>query len=257
MRNLWRGVGLCVGLTGFGVMALGAGALRGAPTCEDAAPAQAMVSPLELSKLGEALVQKEAEMAQLRAELASLDERALYEEALALGVVDAVKASRLPDRQQRRVAVAIVREARRNGLDPLLVVAVIRVESSFNNYAVSPVGAMGLMQVMPATGKWLAERRGRALGRTTNLFDSELNIELGAWYLAEMIEQFGTVDKALVAYNAGPGGAKKILNARAEVRTRFLAGYPAKVMGEHRKLQKAAEARMAVQAERQEPDRRG
>ena len=167
-----------------------------------------------------------------------------------------MKASGLPERQQRRVAVAIVREAKKNGLDPLLVVAVIRVESSFNNYAVSHVGAMGLMQVMPDTGKWLLDKRGRKLGRAQNLFDPELNIELGAFYLADMIRIFGSVDRALVAYNAGPGGARKIL-ASETVRPKFMAGYPAKVMGEHKKLRRAADARMAVGAEAPVPDGRG
>jgi soluble lytic murein transglycosylase len=184
------------------------------------------------------------------------DEAALFEEAWKLGIVDAVKASKLPERQQRRVAIAIVREARLNGLDPLLVVAVIRTESSFNNYAVSPVGAMGLMQVMPGTGQWLAERRGIALGRTSHLFDSELNIELGTWYLAELIGRFGAVDKALVAYNAGPGAARKIL-ANTASRQRFMQGYPRKVLGELRKLEKAAEARVANAEESTVPDRQG
>jgi soluble lytic murein transglycosylase len=185
------------------------------------------------------------------------DEQALFDRALELGIIDAVKASKLPARQQRRVAVAIVREAQLNGVDPLLVVAVIRIESAFNNYAVSPVGAMGLMQVMPATGHWLAERRGAPLGRTSNLFDSELNIELGTAYLSELIEEFGKVDEALAAYNAGPSGARKIFAKRAS-RVRFMAGYPKKVLSEFRKLEREAEARMARSEEEEPiPDGRG
>lgn len=253
MRNVWRGVAVGGVLVGFGVMALGSG--KGAARCEhDGALPSASI--IELQAAAKALGDREAELSKVRAELEAVTAREDYEEALALGVVDAVKASGLPEHQQRRVAVAIVREARRNGLDPLLVVAVIRVESSFNNYAVSPVGARGLMQVMPATGKWLMEKRGRTLGRTENLFDPELNIELGAFYLADMIRIFGSVDEALVAYNAGPGGAKRIL-ASATARPKFMAGYPARVLGEHRKLQRAADARMTVQAEAPVPDVRG
>jgi len=99
------------------------------------------------------------------------------------------------------LSVAIVREARRNRLDPLLVVALIRMESSFDNYAKSSVGAMGLMQVMPATGKSVATSRGSKLGRANNLFDAELNIELGTAYLASLIARFRSVESALVAYN--------------------------------------------------------
>jgi soluble lytic murein transglycosylase len=183
-----------------------------------------------------------AKLAAQEAHLARLEEEAtLYEEAERLGIVAAVQASRLPERQQRRLAMAIVREARRNKVDPMLVVAVIRCESSFNNYAVSHVGAMGLMQVMPDTGNYLADKAGFKLQRHTNLFDSELNVELGTAYLADLIERFGSPERALVAYNAGPGLAKKILSKK-EKRDRFMAGYPAKVMKEFRRL-KAQQAR--------------
>jgi soluble lytic murein transglycosylase len=195
------------------------------------------------------------EVAELRAKLAAQEahlarleeEAALYEEAEALGIVAAVQASRLPERQQRRLAMAIVREARRNKVDPMLVVAVIRCESSFNNYAVSHVGAMGLMQVMPDTGSYLADKAGFKLQRHTNLFDSELNVELGTAYLADLIERFGSPERALVAYNAGPGLAKKIL-AKRDKRERFMAGYPAKVMKEFRRL-KAQQARELTRLE--------
>jgi len=186
---------------------------------------------------------KNSEMRELRAKLAEQEdhlarlerEAELYAEAEVLGISMAVQASQLPERQQRRLAMAIVREARANGVDPLLVVAVIRTESSFNNYAVSHVGAMGLMQVMPDTGTYLADKAGFKLQRSTNLFDSELNVELGTAYLANLISRFGTPERALVAYNAGPTLARKIL-ARTDVSERFMAGYPAKVMREFRRL---------------------
>jgi soluble lytic murein transglycosylase len=145
--------------------------------------------------------------------------------------------------------MAIVREARRNKVDPMLVVAVIQCESSFNNYAVSHVGAMGLMQVMPDTGTYLADKAGFKLQRATNLFDSELNVELGTAYLAELISRFGSVEKALVAYNAGPTLARKIL-AKRDKRERFMAGYPAKVMREFRRL-KAQQTRELSQRQAQ------
>ena len=197
------------------------------------------------------------EVAELRAKLAAQEahlarleeEAALYAEAEVLGVTAAVQASRLPERQQRRLAMAIVREAQRNKVDPMLVVAVIRCESSFNNYAVSHVGAMGLMQVMPDTGNYLADKAGFKLQRHTNLFDSELNVELGTAYLADLIARFGSPERALVAYNAGPGLAKKILSKK-DKRERFMAGYPAKVMKEFRRL-KAQQAREVSRLEEQ------
>ncbi|HEX8436600.1 lytic transglycosylase domain-containing protein [Archangium sp.] len=194
-----------------------------------------------MMELRSKLAEREANLARLQ------EESALYAEAEVLGVVEAVEASRLPERQQRRLAMAIVREARRNKLDPMLVVALIRCESSFNNYAVSHVGAMGLMQVMPDTGIYLADRAGFKLERHTNLFDSELNVELGTAYLADLIGRFGSVEKALVAYNAGPTLARKIL-AKKDKRDQFMAGYPAKVMKEFRRL-KAQQARELTRLE--------
>lgn len=181
------------------------------------------------------LAEREAALEAVQQRLRAVDDAHVYEEAQRLGVAAAVEQSGLPAGQQRRLAVAIVREARRNGLDPMLVVAVIRCESSFNNYAVSNVGAMGLMQVMPDTGAWLATKAGFKLGRATNLFDGELNVQIGTAYLADLIARFGSVEKALVAYNAGPGLARKIL-AKREIRTKFLAGYPHKVVREFEKL---------------------
>lgn len=228
----------------WGVVAVLAGAssaaaFGGVRETDDAAKGVAAsgpeVSREDLVKILEArLAKKERELAELRALTASED--ALYAEAETIGVVKAVARSGLAEPQQRRVSIAIVREAKKNGLDPLLVVAVIRCESSFNTFATSHVGAMGLMQVMPDTGVYLAEKRGWKLGKTQNLFDPETNIELGAWYLADLIERFGSVEHALVAYNAGPGLAKKIL-AKKENRKKFIAGYPKKVVGEWKKLQ--------------------
>ncbi len=204
----------------------------------------------EMMELRAKLVAKEVHLARLE------EEAALYAEAEALGVVEAVQASQLPERQQRRLAMAIVREARRNKLDPMLVVALIRCESSFNNYAVSHVGAMGLMQVMPDTGIYLADKAGFKLQRHTNLFDSELNVELGTAYLADLIGRFGSVEKALVAYNAGPTLARKIL-AKKDKRDRFMAGYPTKVMKEFRRLktqqQRALSQRETAQKASNEP----
>lgn len=154
-----------------------------------------------------------------------------------LGVMEAVRRSRLPERQHRQLAGLIVREADRNGLDPRLIAAVIHAESTFRIHAKSEVGARGLMQVMPSTGRWLLQRRGERLGPSSRLFDPELNVSIGTAYLAELIEQFGTVEHALVAYNAGPTAARRILREPAR-RERFLSGYPRKVMEEFERLKR-------------------
>lgn len=98
----------------------------------------------------------------------------------------------------------IIREsARRWRLDPLLLKAVIKVESDFNRYSVSRKGALGLMQLMPATARDL---------RVKNSFDPHDNINGGAKYLRKMLDQFDDdLDLALAAYNAGPTAVAKYL----------------------------------------------
>jgi soluble lytic murein transglycosylase-like protein len=103
------------------------------------------------------------------------------------------------------LAHLIVAEARRRGLDPGLVLAVIAVESRYYTYAVSPVGAIGLMQVMPATGEELAEREGIAWLGPQTLFDPFVNVRLGVAYLSELSQRYGSLAIALAAYNWGPG----------------------------------------------------
>jgi soluble lytic murein transglycosylase len=196
---------------------------------------------LEVSALRQAIAEREAHIRALEERLRESQEGREDARAEALGVSQALRRADLPEQAKRRLARTIVREAERNGLDPLLVVAVIHSESSFNPYAQSKVGARGLMQVMPDTGRWLLKRRGEKLGRVSNLFDMELNVQLGTAYLAELKRKFGTVEGALVAYNAGPGAARKILKSEKR-RAKFIAGYPRKVVREHLRLRAALEA---------------
>jgi hypothetical protein len=87
------------------------------------------------------------------------------------------------------------------GLDPDLIRAVILIESRFKERAVSPKGASGLMQLMPATAAELG---------VSNIFDNKQNINAGARYLAYLLNMFeGDLTLALAAYNAGPGAVKR------------------------------------------------
>jgi len=109
-----------------------------------------------------------------------------------------------------RYATLIDASARTQGLDPSLVKAMIAVESAFEPQAVSPKGALGLMQIMPATG----ERYGVAANarRTIEqqLFDPATNLRIGTRYLRDLLQRFGQdLSLALAAYNAGEGAVEQ------------------------------------------------
>jgi len=96
-------------------------------------------------------------------------------------------------------------------LDPFLVMGLIRAESTFRSHVTSPVGASGLMQIMPTTGEWLAERMGISFTED-DLFRPAYNIRMGTYYLRLLINMFGYIDTALAAYNGGMGNVTNWLS---------------------------------------------
>ncbi|HOV79899.1 MAG TPA: lytic transglycosylase domain-containing protein [Bacillota bacterium] len=105
--------------------------------------------------------------------------------------------------------------ARRFGVDPFLIAAVIKGESNFNKYAVSDRGARGLMQIMPETGGWVAGQLGDTAFNPDQLFDPETNIKYGSWYIADLAEEFhGDPVLVLAAYNGGRSNVKEWLANR-------------------------------------------
>ncbi len=95
-------------------------------------------------------------------------------------------------------------------VDPFLVWAVMREESSFSATAVSSSGARGLMQLLPSTARWVAEEKLKISYQDEYLFDPDYNIRLGTWYLRYLLDQFGgKVAWAIAAYHAGPGNVRR------------------------------------------------
>jgi soluble lytic murein transglycosylase len=108
----------------------------------------------------------------------------------------------------------VVGAAQRAGIDPLLISAVVREESSYNPQARSRVGARGLMQLMPETARPMARVRGLAFQEGELLDDPAANIELGSAYLGGLVRDFGDARLAVAAYNAGPTRVREWWGAR-------------------------------------------
>ncbi len=100
----------------------------------------------------------------------------------------------------------ILQYARKYDQDPYLIAAVIHAESGNRPGVASGQGAIGLMQVLPSTGEWIAEKIDLALegGTETALRKPNINIELGCWYLSYLFDRFDSLELVLCAYNAGP-----------------------------------------------------
>jgi soluble lytic murein transglycosylase len=106
---------------------------------------------------------------------------------------------------------AIARYSEEYDVDPYLVAAIIYVESGHRETAVSPKGALGLMQIMPATAEWIAQKLGEPYD-LNNVTEPYTNIRYGCWYLNFLFERFTPVDTVLAAYNAGHNAVRGWLN---------------------------------------------
>jgi soluble lytic murein transglycosylase-like protein len=120
--------------------------------------------------------------------------------------------------------------ARSEGVDPDLAFGLVRAESEFNRRAVSPVGAVGLTQLMPSTAKYL-----RVSGTTRhNLYDRDTNLRIGFRYLKTLIDKYdGNVRLALLAYNRGPDRVDSILRAGGNPNNGYVEKVLRKKPGRH------------------------
>lgn len=107
----------------------------------------------------------------------------------------------------------IFKYSQRYNVDPCLVVAVIKAESNFDGNAVSPRGAYGLMQIMPDTAIWIAGKMELKDYKVEKLYDDEINIAMGCWYINNLNTEFnGDINLVLAAYNGGRGNVQKWLS---------------------------------------------
>jgi hypothetical protein len=163
-------------------------------------------------------------------------------------LIEQVLARRGPDlgltlRQQ--LAQAISEEARRAGYDPLLILAVIDVESDFEEDAVSSKGAKGLMQIRPSTLYFLAQKEGLKLSREEVAADPALCVRLGIRYLKSLEDRFGDLEMALMAYNAGPSRIRQAVRGNE---LEYFRRYPRMVLRDFERF-KEGEAGWAMSAE--------
>jgi len=144
--------------------------------------------------------------------------------------------TRMSEESLARLSRSIAEASQKNSLDPLLVMAIIEVESRFDHKAVSPQGALGLMQVQPAAVAALAEEGKISPAqkqRKINLKDPAVNVRIGASYLAHLKELFGDMKTALTAYNSGPTSVSKLLAAKQALPLQ----YATKVLSVRRSLE--------------------
>lgn len=106
----------------------------------------------------------------------------------------------------------VLHYAKEYNLDEALVFAIIKNESNFNPYAKSTSGALGLMQIMPRTGQWIASELGVEY-YSNILYDEETNIRFGCFYLNYLYSKFNNLDIVICAYNAGEVAVKKWLDS--------------------------------------------
>ena len=123
---------------------------------------------------------------------------------LLAALVGSLYAFYMPKRRAELVAAC----AAEFGVDEALAFAVIRAESNFRADAVSPAGAVGLMQLMPSTAAFAAASLGV---EAYDLFDPQDNVRLGTWYLGYLSARFDRLEEVLAAYNAGEGTVRRWL----------------------------------------------
>jgi len=130
---------------------------------------------------------------------------------------------------KEELAEVIFEEAYRYNHDPKFILALIAIESEFQNWSVSEQGAKGLMQIMPYVAESLAQDLGIEWSGDRTLFNPYLNIRIGIYYLSQLILDFKDIRIALTAYNYGPTYVKGLIDRKEKIPSnyyrKFLTAY--------------------------------
>jgi soluble lytic murein transglycosylase-like protein len=123
----------------------------------------------------------------------------------------------LANGMKEELAEVIYEEATRFNQDPKFILALISIESSFQNWSVSERGAKGLMQIMPYVAQSLAQEIDIEWGGDRTLFNPFLNIRMGIYYLSQLVLDFDDIGIALAAYNCGPTYVKSLIEKKQRI----------------------------------------
>jgi soluble lytic murein transglycosylase len=137
----------------------------------------------------------------------------------------------IEDRTARMIARVVYEESARYGVDYRLVLALMKIESNFQDDAVSSKGARGLLQVKPSVAKFIAQDAGIRWDGHRTLDEPDSNIKIGIHFFSQLIRDFRNIDLALKAYNMGPTRVKEL----SPETTQTTRGFTGLVMNEYRK----------------------
>lgn len=129
-------------------------------------------------------------------------------------VLESKAAGKLDAGQREAIARLLAEAEREHGIPVALVLAMIEIESRFDPHAKGPSGAIGLMQLRPATARAIARRVGVDWQDDRTLLEPEQNTRLGLAYLTELRARLETADQAIAAYNIGPSRLRRLLAKR-------------------------------------------
>jgi soluble lytic murein transglycosylase len=137
----------------------------------------------------------------------------------------------IEDGTARMISRVIYEESAHYGLDYRLILALMKIESNFQDGAVSSKGARGLLQVKPSVAKFIAQDAGIRWDGHKTLDEPDSNIKIGIHFFSQLIKKFENINTALKAYNMGPTKVKELSQSNMQSTN----GFPGLVLNEYRK----------------------